>query len=187
MRVLILSGNPRKNGNTMKLTNNFIKGVKDAGGDVDFIDATILNINPCIGCLYCMKNGRCHYKDDMDFVYEKIINCDLIVLSSPVYFASVSAQLKALIDRCQMLFSKSDITKIPNENRKPGYLIFTAGGNYDNMVLSMELLAKFFFISCGGKLKESIYALGTDELPVDERDELLKKAYEFGKFCLVNR
>lgn len=180
MKVLILSGNTRINGNTMKLTNRFIDGVIACDGEVEFIDTTKLSVRPCTGCLYCEAKGECIIKDDMNEVYKKIIESDIIVLSSPVYFASVSAQLKTVIDRCQMLFSRHFTLKYSMDKKRFGYIIFTAGGQNKNMILSMELLAKFFFLSCSGVLKKSIFALGTDSTPVENRKELLEEAYKAG-------
>lgn len=177
MKVLILSGNPRKNGNTMRITNRFIDGVVKCGGQVEFIDTTSLNVKPCTGCLFCENKGECSIKDDMAYVYEKIIESDAVVLSSPVYFASVSAQLKTVIDRCQMLFSRRYVLKNAVDKKRDGYMIFTAGGSNEKMIASMELLGKFFFLSCNGVLKESIFALGTDNMPVEEQAEVLNSAY----------
>lgn len=186
MKVLVLSGNTKMNGNTMMLTNRFTDGVKSCGGEVEFIDTTRLNIKPCTGCLYCEKKGECIIKDEMNEVYNRIIESDIIVLSSPVYFASVSAQLKTVVDRCQMLFSKNFRLKSNMDKKKIGYIIFTAGGNNKDMVLSMELLARFFFLSCRGVLKKSIFALGTDNETVDKRAELLDEAYKEGCEAVKN-
>lgn len=180
MKVLVLSGNTRMHGNTMMLTKRFMDGVIACGGEVELIDSTKLNVKPCTGCLYCEAKGECIIKDDMNEVYKKIIESDIIVLSSPVYFASVSAQLKAVIDRCQMLFSRNFKLKSAIVKKRLGYIIFTAGGQNKNMILSMELLAKFFFLSCSGVLKKSIFALETDSTPVEYRAELLEETYKAG-------
>lgn len=186
MKVLVLSGNPRKNGNTMRITNRFIDGVVKAGGEVEFIDTTSLNVKPCTGCLFCEKKGSCSIKDEMNYVYEKIVESDVVVLSSPVYFASVSAQLKTVIDRCQMLFSRRYILKNAVDKKREGYIIFTAGGKNEKMIASMELLGSFFFLSCNGVLKESIFTLGTDTIPVEKQSEILNSAYLKGCKVVAN-
>ena len=100
-KVLILSGSPRKNGNSDVLCDQFAKGALDAGNEVEKIRVTEKKIHPCLGCYYCKDHGgECVYKDDMADILQKIIDCDVLVLSSPVYFYSVCAQLKMVIDRC---------------------------------------------------------------------------------------
>lgn len=99
-KVLILSGSPRKGGNSDLLCDEFMRGAKESGNDVEKIRVAEKNIEYCRGCYYCTKSGgKCAIKDDMSEVLQKMIDADVIVLASPVYFYSVCAQLKAVIDR----------------------------------------------------------------------------------------
>ena len=98
--VLILSGSPRKNGNSDILCDEFAKGATEAGHNVEKIHVSEKNIHPCIACYHCSKNsGACVFKDDMAEILQKMIYADVLVLASPVYFYSIDAQLKAVIDR----------------------------------------------------------------------------------------
>ncbi|QCX32996.1 flavodoxin family protein [Caloramator sp. E03] len=180
MKAVILFGSPRENGNTKVLTQSFLNGLIDAKCIVEFIDVTKLKIHPCIGCLKCEKDGECFINDDMRFVYSKVEESDIIVLSSPIYFATVTSQLKMVIDRFQSFYSKKYILKKENSNEKRGYLIFTAGGNNIKMIDCISLTAKFFMLSCNATLKDVIYVLGTDEKEVIKREEVLKSAYNKG-------
>ena len=99
-KVLILSGSPRKSGNSDILCDEFMRGAIEAGNEVEKIRVTEKKIAPCTGCYFCRNSGgRCALNDDMTEVLQKIIDCDVLVLSSPVYFYSICAQLKAVIDR----------------------------------------------------------------------------------------
>ena len=98
-KVLILSGSPRKGGNSDTLCDEFMKGAIDAGNEVEKIFVAGKNIGYCKGCYACKDTGICVIKDDMAEVLQKMLDADVIVLSSPVYFYSISAQLKAVIDR----------------------------------------------------------------------------------------
>lgn len=99
-KVLILSGSPRKGGNSDLLCDEFLRGASDGGNDVEKIRISTENIAPCLGCYYCTSNnGACVQKDGMAEILQKMIDADVIVLASPVYFYSVDAQIKALIDR----------------------------------------------------------------------------------------
>lgn len=99
-KVLILSGSPRKNGNSDLLCDEFMRGALDNGNEVEKIRVAEKKINYCRACYYCSKNnGVCCINDDMADILQKMIDADVIVLASPVYFYSIDAQLKALIDR----------------------------------------------------------------------------------------
>ena len=99
-KVLILSGSPRKGGNSDILCDEFLRGAADAGNHVEKIFVAEKKIAPCSGCYFCAKHGgRCAFNDDMTDILQKIIDCDVLVLSSPVYFYSICAQLKMVIDR----------------------------------------------------------------------------------------
>jgi len=98
-KVLILSGSPRKNGNSDLLCDEFMKGALESGNEAQKIRVAEKNIGFCRACYACKETGVCAIKDDMAEVLQKMIDADVIVLASPVYFYSVDAQLKALIDR----------------------------------------------------------------------------------------
>ena len=86
-KVLILSGSPRRGGNSDTLCDRFAKGALDAGNEVEKIFVAEKKIQPCLGCYYCKDHGgECVYKDGMADILQKIIDCDVLVLSSPVYF-----------------------------------------------------------------------------------------------------
>ena len=99
-KVLILSGSPRKGGNSEILCDEFLRGALEAGHQAEKIRVAEKKIAPCLGCYHCTAHGGvCARKDDMAEVLQKMIDADVLVLASPVYFYSIDAQLKALIDR----------------------------------------------------------------------------------------
>ena len=99
-KVLILSGSPRKGGNSDILCDEFLRGAQDAGHKAEKIRVAEKKAAPCSGCYYCSTHGgACVHKDDMADILQKMIDADVIVLASPVYFYSISSQLKAVIDR----------------------------------------------------------------------------------------
>ena len=101
MNILIFSGSPRKNGNTDLLVEAFVKGASKKH-HVEVVSVHDHNVNPCMGCNACFKSkdNSCVQKDDMPLIYEKMSQADMLVIASPVYFYGLSAQLKAVIDRC---------------------------------------------------------------------------------------
>lgn len=99
-KVLILSGSPRKGGNSDLLCDRFAAGASDAGHSVEKIRIAEKDVHPCIACYHCRDNGgECVFRDDMADILQKMIDADVLVLASPVYFYSVCAQLKSVIDR----------------------------------------------------------------------------------------
>ena len=104
--IVVLSGSPRKEGNTEKLSAAFIDGAKSAGKNIVAFRTADMKIGGCKGCEYCMKEkGVCVQKDDMPVILEALKTADALVLVSPVYFFGMTAQLKLAIDRTFALLS----------------------------------------------------------------------------------
>ena len=99
MKILVLTGSPRKNGNSATLADSFIRGAKEAGHSIERFDAAFKKVHPCIACNSCGMNGPCVFKDDFEFVRKHIIEADCVVFATPMYYFGISAQLKAVIDR----------------------------------------------------------------------------------------
>lgn len=99
MKILVLTGSPRKNGNSNTLADNFIKGATEAGHEIVRFDAAQKDVHPCIACNSCGMNGPCVFKDDFEFVRKHIADADMVVFATPMYYFGFSAQLKTVIDR----------------------------------------------------------------------------------------
>lgn len=103
MKVLGISCSPRKGGNTEILVCEALAGAKEEGASVELLRIHEMKIAPCDGCTTCHQSGECRIKDDMQKVYQKLLAADGIILGSPVYFWSVSAQAKLFMDRTYAL------------------------------------------------------------------------------------
>ncbi len=103
MKVLGISGSPRKGGNTDILVKEALKSAEENGADTEFVGLAGKEIKGCIACSDCGKKAKCVIDDDMQEIYPKMVAADAIVLGSPVYFGTVTAQTKALIDRSYFL------------------------------------------------------------------------------------
>lgn len=117
MKILAIHSCPRgEKSRTLQLLRVVIKGARQAGADVDEIDLCKLKINYCVGCGACYATGKCFHKDDFAALYAKILASDGLILASPNYFRSVTAQMKTLIDRmadtihCQLLTGKYGVS-----------------------------------------------------------------------------
>ncbi len=99
MKILVITGSPRKNGNSNTLADNFTKGAEEAGHTVVRFDSAFKNVHPCVACNKCGMNGTCVFQDDFNFVRENIVDADVVVLATPIYYFGISAQIKTVIDR----------------------------------------------------------------------------------------
>lgn len=99
MNILVLTGSPRKNGNSATLATQFIRGAEEAGHTVTRFDAAFRNVHPCTACNSCGMDGPCVFQDDFQVVREHIIPADMVVFATPMYYFGFSSQLKAVIDR----------------------------------------------------------------------------------------
>lgn len=172
--VLILSGSPRKGGNSDVLCDEFMKGALEAGNEVKKIRVADKKIAPCRGCYACKGTGKCAIKDDMADILQAMIDADVLVLASPVYFYSVDAQLKALIDRT--------VARWLEVKNKEFYYIMTAADE-DRSSMDTTLACFRGYADCVNGAKEMgvIYGNGVYEKGEIYNHPALKEAYEMGK------
>ena len=175
-KVLILSGSPRKGGNSDILCDEFMKGALSVGADVEKIRVAEKKISPCSGCYYCKESGgRCAFNDDMTEILEKIIAADVIVLSSPVYFYSVCAQLKAVIDRTVARWTEI-------ENKILFYIMTAAEEDEDTMDGTLACFHGFAKCVNGYEERGILYGKGVYEKgEIKNRPELMQIAFEMGQ------
>lgn len=105
MKIVGVCGSPRK-GNSKWMLERVLEGANASGADVELILLGKMNITLCDGCLTCEETGTCHFSDDMQEVYSKLLSCDAFVLGTPTYFDAVSSLSKVFIDRLNPLCDK---------------------------------------------------------------------------------
>ena len=173
-RILILTGSPRRNGNTDRLAQSFAKGAEESN-QVEIVSVCDYKVNPCIGCNSCFsrEGNRCFQNDDMTAIYEKLSQTDILIIASPVYFYGISSQLKAIIDRLHTPLRNSFNIK------KLGLILVGAATLpelFDAIITQYKLVLNFFKLEDAG----SVLVRGAKEKgEVSEED--LKKAFELGK------
>lgn len=99
MKILVLEGSPNRQGSTHLLADCFRQGAQEAGHTVQMLDIAHADIHPCTGCIHCGYQGPCVQKDDMETIRAEILNADMLVFATPLYYYGMSAQLKTLVDR----------------------------------------------------------------------------------------
>ena len=185
MLVLGLQGSPRKKGNTSYLLKTFMDEVSRLGVKTLTIDVPRKNIVPCNELVVCEKKGFCPIDDDMAHeIYPLLREADIIVAASPVFFYHVSAQLKALIDRCQTLWARKYCLKLedPARNYRRGILL-AAGATKGKKLFDGTLLSiRYFFDVLDMELWRSLLYRSLDfEGDILKHPDYLKDAYRAGK------
>jgi len=174
-KVLVLSASPRKGGNSDLLCDQFVKGAEEVGHQAEKIFLRDKKIGYCVACDACRKNGgRCVQKDDMADVLEEMIAADVLVMSTPVYFYTMNAQMKTLIDRVYPRYTEV--------SGKQMYIILTAAdGNKQAMERTVEGFRAFFSCLNGAKEKGIIYGTGVWNKGDIKGSPAMAQAYEMGK------
>lgn len=173
-KVLILSSSPRRGGNSDLLCDQFLLGAQEAGNQAEKIFLRDKNINYCLGCGACQKTGSCVQKDDMNEILDKLVAADVIVLATPVYFYSMSAQMKTLIDRICPVYTKISDKKF--------YIIATAADGSEDAL--DETIAGFRgFFRCLDNAEESgiIEGIGAWNIGDIKGHQAMKEAFASGK------
>jgi multimeric flavodoxin WrbA len=148
MRVLGILGSPRSDGNSEMLLDAALDRAKEKGAEVEKIRLCELNFEACRECHGCDKTGECIVEDDMQKIYPKLIDADRIFLATPIFFMGVSAQTKAMIDRCQCIWVrkyKLDQTIGKGREHRKGFLMAVGGSsNPEKFIAPIKVVRAFF-------------------------------------------
>jgi multimeric flavodoxin WrbA len=182
MKVLGINGSPRIGGNTDILLDKVLEGAKSKGAETEKIILNELKFSPCQECEKMADDGLCLVKDDMQAVYEKIKRADAIVFASPVFFGSLSAQSKMMIDRFQCAWRAKYILKKDAGYKKiPGIFISLEGSTRKDFFENAKSIVKNLFATINAAYKDELFCAGIDEkLGILKRPDCLKKAFDLG-------
>ena len=185
MKILVFHGSPRIEGNTDILLNEAIRGIREGGHDIRVFKLNFMNIKPCQDCGGCEKTGTCIINDDMGEIYDALREADRMILASPIFFFGLSAQSKAMIDRCQSFWCEKYLLKktIPEGpfGRK-GLLLLVGGMKKEIGIQCGEATAKAFFRTVSVSEHRTVAFLGVDAKgAILDHPTALKDTYEAGK------
>lgn len=173
--IVVISSTLRNNGNSEILAQEFARGAKTSGHNVDFITLKDKEINFCRGCMACQKLGSCVIKDDSNEIVEKMKNADVIAFATPIYYYEMSGQLKTMLDRANALFAS-------DYKFRDIYFLSSAAEN-DEHAADTAIQGINGWIACFDKaeLKGTVLGAGA-EAPGDViNNPAMQKAYEMGK------
>ncbi len=183
MKVIGISGSPRRGGNTEALLREVLRGTEEAGAETRLFILSRMNISPCLHCDGCLAEGECVVKDDMGLIYPEIESLDALVLASPIFFYGVTAQAKAMIDRCQVFWNRKYVLKrrIAAEKRK-GIFISTGGTKFPDLFEHATATVKNLFLTIDVTYWAELLFSGVDRKgEIKEHPTALKDAYLLGK------
>ncbi len=148
MKNLFILGSPRANGNSATMAKSVAEGILETPGNtIEYSHLNKLTVQPCQGCGGCNKTGECVINDDMQELYTKTRSADRLFLVSPIYFYSVTAQLKCYIDRCQAQWARKYLLNHHDTktSRPTGYLLSCAATSGDKLFDGSILIVKCLF------------------------------------------
>lgn len=184
--ILAIYGSPRRKGNTSTLLDHAVQGATDTGAQVEKVVLRDLKMSPCLEIYGCKKTGRCVIEDDFQMIFDKLLACDGLILASPIFFYTVSASTKILMDRCQSLWVKKYwIDKVPYgqwEPKRKG-LFISAGATKGKRLFEGTLLTvRYFFDVLDTELwKALLYRQLDFEGDVLKHPDYLREVYEAGQ------
>jgi len=189
-KILAVAGSPRRNGNSESLLDAAIEGARDAGAEVEKLVLNEMNIAPCQNCGYCSKHRTCRIADDMTQVCAGLEEANAIIIASPIYFGSLTAQTKMMIDRCQPYWARKYLF---HESRGPlgqeclflsccGFKTQRAESFFANADTIVDVWCTIMDIRCRAKL----HFRGLDERgDAQKQPDALEKATAAGRELVV--
>ena len=176
-KVLVISTSSRRNGNSELLADEFIKGARDAGNEVEKINVYDKRITFCKGCLACqkLKNGHCVLQDDADVIVNQMAQSEVIAFATPIYFYEMSGQMKTLLDRTNPLY--------PVDYAFRDIYLLASAADTDPKAMDGAIKGLQGWIECFEQtsLKGVVYGTASDEMKaILQHPDILKKAYQMG-------
>jgi multimeric flavodoxin WrbA len=149
IKVLGISASPRANGNSDLLLKQALAGAQAANAQTEYIRLADLNIAPCVECNACYKTGKCRVDDDYQLISAKMLEADRLIFATPIFFMTVCAQAKLLIDRCQCLWAHKYVLKKPlieTAGRDRRAMAIAVGGSKSKKMFdSIRMTMKYYF------------------------------------------
>ena len=174
-KVLIISTSPRKGSNSEALSDEFARGARESGNEVEKVSLAGKDIRFCRVCFACQKTKRCVIRDDADLIEQKMVDADVLVFATPIYYYEMSGQMKTMLDRGNPMFTADYAFR-------DVYLICTAAEDADH-VWQRAKSGLEGWIACfpKAKLVGCVFGGGTTEVGTVQGAPAMEKAYELGK------
>jgi multimeric flavodoxin WrbA len=184
IKVLGISTSPRIKGNSDLLLHQALEGAASAGAQVEYVRLSDYNISPCIECNACYTTGKCEIQDDYQQLLRKMLDADRLIFATPIFFMSVCAQAKILIDRGQCLWAHKYVLKkelIPAKVDRRAMVIAVGGSKSKKQFESIRLTMKYYFDSLQMHYVSNLFVNNIDSCAaIEKHPSALKEAYVLG-------
>ena len=184
MTILGIMGSPRRQSNTEILLDAALAGAKEIGAEVEKVVVSELKVSPCREIYACLKDGDCAIKDDMQWIYERLLQADHVIFASPIFFYGLTSQAKAIVDRCQALWVRRHVLGLKREDSRMRRGVFISVGAtrgsklFDGAVLTV----KYFFDAIGVRYAGDLLVRGIDgRAEIKEHPAALRDAFRLGQ------
>lgn len=185
MKILGISSSPRIHGNSDLLLREALSGAQSTGAITEYIHLSDYEIAPCIECNACYSGGVCKIQDDFQQILKKILDADRLVFATPIFFMSVCAQAKMLIDRSQCLWAHKYILKkqLFDIERDRRAMVIAVGGSKSNKQFeSIQLIMKYYFDVLDMNYYYNLFINKVDDFgEIHKHPKALQEAFRLGK------
>lgn len=185
-KIVAVYGSPRRRGNTALLLQRAVQGARETGAEVEEVILRDMKMSPCLEIYACKETGRCAIQDDFQNLYDLFHSCRGLILATPIFFYTVSAHTKIMMDRCQSLWVKKYwIDKVPfgqGRLKRKGLFISVGATQGKRLFDGVLLTVKYFFDVLDMELSNKLLYRGLDfEGDVLKHPEYLEESYLAGK------
>jgi len=185
MKVLGISTSPRLKGNSDLLLRRSLAGAESAGAQTEYLRLADLNIAPCVECNSCYKTGKCRIEDDYQAVSARMLDAHRLIFATPIFFMTVCAQAKMLIDRCQCLWAHRYVLKKPlitsGQDRR-AMVIAVGGSKSTKMFDNVRSTMKSYFDVLDMKYVAGLFVNKIDDLgEIEKHPSALEQAFRLGR------
>lgn len=171
MKTLILKGSPRENGDTVSLINKLIEQLN---GEYKIVDAYYSDISACVDCRYCWNNDGCSINDEMTEIYDYIVDCDNVVIASPIYFSQPTGKLLDVCSRFQTYFAAKHFrNQTPSIKPKKSAVILVGGGDGNSQDAYKTACTLLHHINVK-EIYPLVGSFNTNEVPAIEDENAIK-------------
>ena len=187
MKVIGILGSPRRGGNSEILLDRALEAGQSQGLQIKKLILNEMNLKPCRECLSCARDGKCAVNDDMQLIYRQLDQADRLIIASPIFFGSLSAQLKAMVDRYQCRWQARYTLGAEPAKGKKGFLILVSATNREKFFQNAESIVKNLFAVLGIEFSGRVYCPDCDQKArVLKHKDCLKQAFALGKTIAKN-
>ncbi len=181
--ILGINGSPRCGGNTEILLGNFLEGAAEGNAQTESLSLGSLSYSPCLECENLGNNEICIVKDDMQDLFKKVKETDIIAVASPIFFGSLSAQTKMMIDRFQCHWRAKNILGMnPVQKRKKGFFLCVEASRRDDFLENAKSIIKNYFATVNAEYSGEVFCKGADEKgAVLKQPNILEKSRQLGR------